>query len=97
MLSFGESWVPIEHKVAWAEAFLCIKWRLNPSSRLATIDMGQKLDGSGSCAFFLGSWVPIKHKVAWAEAYLHAKFHLEPSDHLAIVHQRYRQANGEPF
>jgi len=24
------SWVPIEHKVAWAEAYLHTKWHLSP-------------------------------------------------------------------
>jgi len=33
----GDSWVPIKHKVSWAEAYLHTKWRLNTSSRLATI------------------------------------------------------------
>jgi len=43
---FGEgSWVPILHNVAWAKAYLHTKWHLDPSSRLATIDMGQKLGG----------------------------------------------------
>jgi len=36
-------WVPIEHKVAWAEAYLHTKWHLNQSSRLATTDIGRKL------------------------------------------------------
>ena len=46
---FGEgSWVPIEHKVPWAEAYLNTKWHLDASSRLATMDMGRKL-GSGLC------------------------------------------------
>jgi len=31
-------------------------WHLSPSSRLATIDMGQKF---GGCAPFGGSWVDI--------------------------------------
>ena len=35
--------VPIEHNVAWADAYLRTKWHLDPSSRLATIDMGRKL------------------------------------------------------
>jgi len=39
----GESWVPILHNVAWAEAYLHTKWHLDPSSRLVTIDMGRKL------------------------------------------------------
>ena len=29
--------------MAWAEAYLCIKWHLDPSSRLATTDIGRKL------------------------------------------------------
>jgi len=29
--------------VAWAEVYLRIKWNLDPSSRLATIDMGRKV------------------------------------------------------
>ena len=43
--------------VAWAEAYLRNKWHLDPSSHLATIDMGLKL---GLRALFgEGSWVPI--------------------------------------
>jgi len=51
------SWVSIQHNVAWAEAYLHTKWHLDPSSRLATTDMGQKLE---VCPL-LGreSWVPI--------------------------------------
>jgi len=48
----GGSWVPIEHKVAWAEAYLHTKWHLSPFSRLATIDMGRKW-GGGSAPFFV--------------------------------------------
>jgi len=29
--------------VAWAEAYVCIKWHLDSSNRLTTIDMGGKL------------------------------------------------------
>jgi len=39
----GESWVPIKHKVTWAEAYLHTKWRLSSFSRLATTDIRQKL------------------------------------------------------
>jgi len=69
-----------------SKVYFGTKWRLHPSSCLATTDMGQKL--VGSCAFFLGegdSWIPIEHKVAWAEAYLHTKWHLSPSSHLATT------------
>jgi len=33
----------MEHKVAWAEAYLHTKWHLSPFSRLATTDIGRKL------------------------------------------------------
>jgi len=33
------NWVPIEHNAVWAEAYLGTKWHLDPSSRMATIDM----------------------------------------------------------
>jgi len=55
------------------------KWRLHPSSRLATINIGQKLGGGGCALCSGGSWVPIEQKVAWAEAYLRTKCHLSPS------------------
>jgi len=43
----GGNGVPIEHKVAWADAYLCItKWHLDPCSCLATIYVGRKLRGS---------------------------------------------------
>jgi len=32
------------HKVAWSEAYLRTRWHLSPSSRLATMDVGQKLE-----------------------------------------------------
>jgi len=62
------------------EIYFRIKWRLHPSSCLATIIMGQN-PGGGECALCSGgSWVPIEHKVAWAEAYLHTKCHLDSCD-----------------
>ena len=42
---------PIKHDVAWAEIYLRIKWHLDPSSRLATVDMGRKL---GAVPFYWG-------------------------------------------
>jgi len=49
--------------VAWAEVYFRTKRRLHPSSRLATIDISQKLSGVG-VPFSGGSWVHIKHNVA---------------------------------
>ena len=43
----GGSWVTIKHNVTWAEAYLHTKWHRDPSSRLATIGMGQKLGAEG--------------------------------------------------
>ena len=53
----GGSWVPIEHNVAWAEAYLRTKWHLDPSSHLPTIDVGQKLEVRGLCRLFFGGRV----------------------------------------
>jgi len=33
----------VVYNVTWIEAYLLTKWYLDPSSCLATIDMGQKL------------------------------------------------------
>jgi len=41
-------WVTIEHKIAWAEAYLRAKYQLHPSSRLAAINMGREFGGGGS-------------------------------------------------
>jgi len=43
------------NSAAWAEACLLTKWRLDPSSRLATTNMDRKF---GGCAL-KGSWIPI--------------------------------------
>ena len=51
----GTSWVPMEHKVAWAEAYLHTKWHLSPFTRLATTDIGRKL-GGGCDPLGEGSW-----------------------------------------
>ena len=52
---FAESWDPVYTmcSMAWAEVYFRTKWRLYPFSRLATIDMGQKLGGV-VMPFFLG-------------------------------------------
>jgi len=49
------SWVPIQHNVARAEAYLSAKFHLDPSNCLATV--GLKL-GWGCYAPFWGSWSP---------------------------------------
>jgi len=46
---------PIEHKVAWAEAYLHTKWNLSPSSHLATTDIGGNW---GLCPFRGGELGP---------------------------------------
>jgi len=64
---FGEwSWVPIQHNVARAEAYLHAKFHLDPCSHLATTDMGRKLGapppfgvggaGSSSNTIWPGPW-----------------------------------------
>jgi len=75
---------------------ILLQWHINPSSHLATTDMGRKL---GAVPLWgRGSWVPIQNNVARVEAYVHANFHLDSSNRLARVHQRYkqdRQDNGQ--
>ena len=46
---------PCLTQCAWAEVYFRTKWRLHPSSRLATVDMNRKL---GSCAPFMGDLRP---------------------------------------
>ena len=55
---------PLLVQCGLSRVYFRAKRRLHPSSHLATIDMGQKLGGSG-CAIFSGaSWVHIEHNVA---------------------------------
>jgi len=59
--SFGVSWVPIEHNVSWAEAYLRTKWHLkliHPA--VWTQYMGRKLGGGLLCPlpFAEGELVP---------------------------------------
>jgi len=51
-----------KHNVAWNEAHLRAKCHLDPSSRLATIDMGRKLGGS---APFLGKGAGSPSNTKW--------------------------------
>jgi len=53
---------------------------LDPSSRLATADMGRKL----GCAPF---WDAETHltQCAWAQAYLRTKWHVDPPSRLATI------------
>jgi len=53
--------------VAWAEANFRTKWDVDPFSRLATTDIGQKL-GRGLRRFSLGEGGSPSNSVAMAEA-----------------------------
>jgi len=52
-------WVPAQHKINWAEAYLHTKWHLDASSRLATVEMGRKLERGLRPLFWGGRRVPI--------------------------------------
>ena len=68
--------------MAWAEVYLRTEWHLDPSSRLATTDMGQ--NWVGAVPFFLvGELGPHLRRSCLGEAYLHTKWHLSPSSRLA--------------
>ena len=75
----GVSWVAVEHKVPWTEAYLRIIWHL---SRLATTDMGRKW---GLCPFWGRELGPHRIQCGRAETYLRAKFHLDPCSRLATI------------
>ena len=83
---FVERWDPVKYSVALAdpaEVYFRTKWCLQPCSRLAAIDIGQKL------------WVPVPFlgrglgphltRSALAEAFLHTKWHPDASSHLATI------------
>jgi len=50
LLSQGELGPRLTQCGLWAEVYFCTKWRLHPSSRLLTINMGQNLEGD--CTIF---------------------------------------------
>ena len=73
----------VSNTIARAEAYLRIKWHLDPSSRLVTINIGQKME---ALPLLGGAGSPsntIWH--AWAKAYIHTKWHLDPSSRLATT------------
>ena len=46
------------NNVAWVEVYLHIKWHLDPSSRLATIDMGRKVGRGAAVPLLVGAGSP---------------------------------------
>ena len=64
-------------------AYLRTKWYPNPSSRLATIDMGRKV--GAAVPLSVGELVSHLIHVARAGAYHHTKWHLDPSSRLATT------------
>jgi len=72
VLPFGGSWVPIYYSVAWAKAHLHTKWHLDPSSRLATTDMGHKVGATvppfweGELAYLHANFILI-HPTVWPQ------------------------------
>jgi len=63
------------------EAYLPLKWHLDPSSRFSTTGMRRKL---AVPLWGRGSWVP-SNSVAWDEAYLRTKLHLDPFSRLTTT------------
>jgi len=59
VLPFRESWIPIQHNIDWAEAYLRTKWHLDPFSRLSTMH-GPKIPGL-PCRFFWGGGELVLH------------------------------------
>ena len=66
---FGQSWVPIQHNVAGADAYLHAKFRLDPSNHLATIDQRHRQDRQTGQRFdSIGRTVPLKDSYFNAES-----------------------------
>ena len=64
----------------------------DPSSRLATIDMGQKVGRGLLCPFWAAEAGSPSNTISpGPRLYLHTKWHFDPSNRLATIHQRYRQ------
>jgi len=71
--------------VAWAKVYFRTKWRLHPSSHLATVDMGRKLGGCAPFRAELGPCLTQRHLGRSLVAYPHTKWHLDPSSRLATT------------
>ena len=84
---------PHVNNVAWAEAYLCTKWHLDPTSRLATTDIGPKF-GEEAVPLWGGELGP--HLTQCGRGLPRVKFHLDPSNHLATIDQCYKQT-GQAF
>ena len=79
-LFLGGSLIPIEHKVACAEAYLHTKWHLSPSRRLAATDSGQKLQA-----------VPLFGEGDWV---IRTNWHLDASSRLATIEMGRKLGRG---
>ena len=75
---------PYLHNMAWAEAYRRTKWHLDPSSRLATIDMGRKL-GAVPPPFWEGERSRHLTQCRMGRGLPSTKWHLDPSSHLATT------------
>jgi len=72
------------------------KWHLDPSSCLATIDMGRKV--GVTCPLLGEAGTPSNtHNVTWAEAYFRTKWHLDPSSRLATRVMGQKLGDCAPF
>ena len=80
---WGYSWVPIEHKVAWAEAYIHTKRHRSPLSRLAKKDTGQKLGGCTPLGE--GELGPHPTQCGVGRGYLRTKWHIDPCSRLATI------------
>jgi len=81
--------------VAWAEVYFRTKWHLHQSSRLATIDMNQKL----RAAHLLGGDLRqhLTQRRMGRGVYLRTKWHLSPSMCLASTDIGRKLGGSAPF
>jgi len=81
--------------VAWTKAHLHTKCHLDPSSLLATTDMGRKL-WKGALPFLGRGTGSPSNTVPWAVAYLHTKWHVDASSRLATIEMGRKLGAGSP-
>jgi len=69
------------------------KWHFDPSSCLATIDVGRKV---GAVPVFRGARSP-SNNIVWAEAFLRTKWYLDPSSCLATTARHWPKLGAVPL
>jgi len=82
------------NNVARVETYHRSKWHIDPSSRLATSNMGRKLEAVYP---FLGRRVGSPSSTMWPKVYVHIKWHLDLCSRLATIDKGRKLWGSVPF